>query len=428
MADNSYAQLIDDFEKGLLVIKGESLTDYIKRMGGVDYDAKANGGLMYLKKGGKVVDIMPKSMSWKGKAKDYPGIHEVIKQNRKKKTGPGVQKKADGGLMSPEEYFKGKEKYMKEEQIENMRREYNDYLHKQKIGPRDEAANGGIMGYANGGKTKQAKNLLNKKAPKGEQLAYINSKEANLLKRMGGAGIDVNGTGIKSYMSLGNEQQMNENLSAAGGGPGGSQNQSSGDNDPYQQQIATNTAIAKSRNPTITDSNDSVFNTIKKNVYNSPFKTKGIGRTLGYLLGNIFMPGIGGLLGGYLGGKKATSMANKFNLNKENLAEVPNITPFYDYVNTVNPVNKDISIINKDINNIDGQMAKVTNAQYNTLKSLGQVGNKGGTKGGVKELVPPGAFDSITDKEWEQIFRGDTRKQVVTGANGGLATMFRQKR
>jgi len=99
MADNSYAQLIDDFEKGLLVIKGESLTDYIKRMGGVDYDAKANGGLMYLKKGGKVVDIMPKSMSWKGKAKDYPGIHEVIKQNRKKKTGPGVQKKANGGIM-----------------------------------------------------------------------------------------------------------------------------------------------------------------------------------------------------------------------------------------------------------------------------------------------------------------------------------------
>ena len=161
MADNSYAQLIDDFEKGLLVIKGESLTDYIKRMGGVDYDAKANGGLMYLKKGGKVVDIMPKSMSWKGKAKDYPGIHEVIKQNRKKKTGPGVQKKADGGLMSPEEYFKGKEKYMKEEQIENMRREYNEYLYKQKHGPRDEAANGGIMGYASGGGIQNLSDVYN---------------------------------------------------------------------------------------------------------------------------------------------------------------------------------------------------------------------------------------------------------------------------
>ena len=385
MANNSYAQLIDDFEKGILVIEGESLTDYIKRMGGVDYESKANGGIM-----------------------GY----------------------AEGGLMSPEEYFKGKEKYMKEEQIENMRREYNDYLHKQKIGPRDEAANGGIMGYANGGKTKQAKNLLNKIAPKGEQLAYINSKEANLLKRMGGAGIDVNGTGIKSYVEYDDSSGSGHASASSTGSVSGDVDRGGGGGDggnwdnPFGGGMMT-----KSPTPTIDiPDNDSVFNTIKQNVYNSPFKTKGIGRTLGYLLGNIFMPGIGGLLGGYLGGKKATSMANKFNLNKENLAEVPNIKPFYDFDDTTNPVKKDIGIINKDISNIDGQMAKVTNAQYNTLKSLGQVGNKGQTKGNVKGLVPAGAFDSITDKEWEQIFRGDTRKQVVTGANGGLATMFRQKR
>ena len=42
MADNSYGQLIDDYENGILVEPGESLTDYIKRMGGVDY--KADGG------------------------------------------------------------------------------------------------------------------------------------------------------------------------------------------------------------------------------------------------------------------------------------------------------------------------------------------------------------------------------------------------
>ena len=116
MDDNSYAQLIDDFEKGLLVLEGESLTDYIKRMGGVDYDAKANGGRV-----------------------GY----------------------ADGGLMSPEEYFKGKEKYMKEEQIENMRREYNEYLYKEKNGPRDEAANGGIMGYASGGGIQNLSDVYN---------------------------------------------------------------------------------------------------------------------------------------------------------------------------------------------------------------------------------------------------------------------------
>jgi hypothetical protein len=97
-------------------------------------------------------------------------------------------------------------------------------------------------------RAQQAKQLLNKIAPKGERLAYINSKEAKLLKKMGGAGIDVNGTGIKSYMSLGNEQQMNENLSAAGGGPGGSQNQSGGGSDDvYAQSVRTNQRIAAER-------------------------------------------------------------------------------------------------------------------------------------------------------------------------------------
>ena len=42
MADNSYAQLIDDYENGILVEPGETLTQYIDRMGGVDY--KADGG------------------------------------------------------------------------------------------------------------------------------------------------------------------------------------------------------------------------------------------------------------------------------------------------------------------------------------------------------------------------------------------------
>jgi hypothetical protein len=279
-------------------------------------------------------------------------------------------------------------------------------------------------------RAQQAKQLLNKIAPKGERLAYINSREAELLKKMGGAGIDVNGTGIKSYVEYDDSSGSGHASASSTGSVSGDVDRGGGGGDggnwdnPFGGGMMT-----KSPTPTIDiPDNDSVFNTIKQNVYNSPFKTKGIGRTLGYLLGNIFMPGIGGLLGGYLGGKKATSMANKFNLNKENLAEVPNIKPFYDFNDTINPVSKDIGIINKDISNIDGQMAKVTNAQYNTLKSLGQVGNKGQTKGNVKGLVPAGAFDSITDKEWEQIFRGDTRKQVVTGANGGLATMFRQKR
>ena len=45
---------------------------------------------------------------------------------------------------------------------------------------------------------RKAKNLLSKYAPKGEQLAYINSKEANLLKSKGGSG-KMTIAGIKSY-------------------------------------------------------------------------------------------------------------------------------------------------------------------------------------------------------------------------------------
>ena len=67
-----------------------------------------------------------------------------------------------------------------------------------------------------------ARQLLNSIAPKGEKLAYINKKEAKLLKKMGGAGIDVNGTGIKSYVDFGaGPGSVSESLSEAAFGPSG---------------------------------------------------------------------------------------------------------------------------------------------------------------------------------------------------------------
>jgi hypothetical protein len=72
-------------------------------------------------------------------------------------------------------------------------------------------AKGGRAGYAYGGRgyndyaspsstrAQKATQLLNEMAPKGEKLAYINNREAELLKRMGGAGKNINETGIKSY-------------------------------------------------------------------------------------------------------------------------------------------------------------------------------------------------------------------------------------
>ena len=50
-----------------------------------------------MKKGGKVIKIMPEGVLYKGKAKDYPGIKQLIKDMKKKGTRP---KKAEGGLMN----------------------------------------------------------------------------------------------------------------------------------------------------------------------------------------------------------------------------------------------------------------------------------------------------------------------------------------
>ena len=95
--------------------------------------------------GGKVIKMMPDKIIWKGKAKDYPGIKEIIRQNRKKKTGPGVKKRAEGGMMTADEYFKKKGKQKTLNNYEKMRQEYEEYKYKQKYGPRDSAAEGGIM-------------------------------------------------------------------------------------------------------------------------------------------------------------------------------------------------------------------------------------------------------------------------------------------
>jgi len=46
---------------------------------------------------------------------------------------------------------------------------------------------------------REAAKLLNSQAPEGEELAYINKQEAQLLKEAGGAGVPVNSSGVKSY-------------------------------------------------------------------------------------------------------------------------------------------------------------------------------------------------------------------------------------
>ena len=47
-----------------------------------------------------------------------------------------------------------------------------------------------------------ATQLLNEMAPKGEKLAYINNREAELLKRMGGAGKNINERLFCTFINL----------------------------------------------------------------------------------------------------------------------------------------------------------------------------------------------------------------------------------
>jgi hypothetical protein len=71
-----------------------------------------------------------------------------------------------GRIMTPEEYFKGKNKFNKQRTYEQMRQEYEEYLYKQKYGPRDSAAVGGRIGFKKGG-IKDILKKLNEKFGKG---------------------------------------------------------------------------------------------------------------------------------------------------------------------------------------------------------------------------------------------------------------------
>ena len=74
---------------------------------------------------------------------------------------------------------------------------------------------------------RKAKNLLNKYAPKGEQLAFINAKEVNLLKRKGGSG-KMTKAGIRSYTEdeedTGDVSNAGSSSSSSGGGGGDNDN------------------------------------------------------------------------------------------------------------------------------------------------------------------------------------------------------------
>jgi hypothetical protein len=102
-------------------------------------------------------------------------------------------------------------------------------------------------------KTKKAKKLLEKKAPKGEQLAYINDKEARLLKILGGAGVNIKGTGIKSYFD-----DSGDDYGGYGGpsGPDGPDGPSGPDGSDYYNEVSY---VAPTPAPTVSVFDDDPF-------------------------------------------------------------------------------------------------------------------------------------------------------------------------
>ena len=86
--------LIDDYRNYKYQMEEQGITPMSPR----DYFRNEFGAArLGVKKGGKVIKIMPEGVLYKGKAKDYPGIKQLIKDMKKKGTRP---KKAEGGLMN----------------------------------------------------------------------------------------------------------------------------------------------------------------------------------------------------------------------------------------------------------------------------------------------------------------------------------------
>ena len=243
MAENSYAQLIDDFENGINVLKGETLTEYIKRMGGVDYESKADGGRVGMLSGGLLkVGIM----------KAVEQIKDMDEGNLFSTLDPlGKARTIRDALLDRIDGFKEMIKDLKTQamdhpEIEDIKfemdeakdglKKINEYIKNQPTN-RTLQADGGAIGIEvlfkkkNGGSINSPKS----KNIKGQDhmLAYITPNEAKKLEALGGKetmtkeGIpaypewdSMYGASSKASFDAGNAPKGNW----SGGGDGGNNN------------------------------------------------------------------------------------------------------------------------------------------------------------------------------------------------------------
>ena len=93
-----------------------------------------------------------------------------------------------------------------------------------------------------------------------------------------------------------------------GGGGGG---------DGTYDEAGTTITTAQLNNIGPTQFGDSFVDRTKDYLGQRPTVSKGIGALLGSIIGNAFLPGIGGLLGGYLGKGRAQDYLNQYNLTRD---------------------------------------------------------------------------------------------------------------
>ena len=124
----------------------------------------------------------------------------------------------------------------------------------------------------------------------------------------------------------------------------------------------------------------------------------------------------------------ATNIINQ-NLDQYGLQYGEGLNPYAPDVQIDNmPTNRgytnfddqEVGIINTDIGN---QMADVSRNQLNQLNRLGA--GSGMSLNEIKEMSPPGAFDSVTPQEFQQIQDGTFNKDnLVSSIGSGLENFF----
>ena len=132
--------LIDDYRNYKYQMEEQGITPMSPR----DYFRSEFGAArLGVKKGGKVIKIMPQGVLFKGKAKDYPGIKQLIKDMKKKGTR---DKKADGGSVTFEEFLEMRQKEDKERSRDMLFKDYEEYKRRQKVKEeKTMAKDGGLM-------------------------------------------------------------------------------------------------------------------------------------------------------------------------------------------------------------------------------------------------------------------------------------------